>query len=79
MPFLWLMVPDRADRGLIERNTIALMSRSNGGVDPASLQWLGLTADSEKVRTSGLWNVNHVDDAYDPGYLDILEQLVHRA
>lgn len=76
MPFLWLAVPDRADRGLIERNTIALMSRRSGGVDPASSQWLGLTADSEKVRTSALWNVNHVDDAYDPRYLDILEQLV---
>lgn len=76
MPLLWLAVPDRADRGLIERNTIALLSRRSGGVDPASPHWLGLAADSEKVRTSALWNVNHVDDVYDPRYLDTLEELV---
>jgi hypothetical protein len=76
MPLLWLPVPDRATRGLIERNTIALLSRRSGGVDPATPTWLGLTADSEKVRTSALWNVNHVDDAHDPTVLDTLEQLV---
>ena len=43
------------------------------GVDPASPQWLGLTSDNEKVRTSALWNVNHVGDAYDPTFLDTLE------
>jgi hypothetical protein len=76
LPLLWLAVPDRADRGLIERNTIALLSRSSGGVDPASPNWLGLAADSEKVRASALWNVNHVDDAYDPRYLVTLGELV---
>ena len=76
MPFLWLAVPDRAERGLIEQHTIGLLSRRSGGVDPASTQWLGLTADSEKVRTSALWNVHHVDAAYDPVYLDTLGELV---
>ena len=64
---------------MIERNTIALLSRRSGGVDPASSQWLGLTADNEKVRTSALWNVNHVDDAHDPTSLDTLEQLIRSA
>jgi len=41
--------------------------------------WLDLTADNEKVRTSALWNVNHVDDAYDPTLLDTLEQLAQSA
>jgi hypothetical protein len=63
---LWLAVPDRAIRGLIERHTIALLSRRSGGVDPASPTWLGLTAYSEKVRTSALGIVNHVDDTLRP-------------
>lgn len=79
MPFLWLAVPAAADRGKIERNTIALLSRRSGGVDPASPHWLGLAADSEKVRTSALWNVNHVDDTYHPAYLDIFERLLRGA
>ena len=78
MPFLWLAVPDREDRGLIERNTIALLSCRGRDIDLISPQWLGLGADSEKVRTSGLWNVNHVDDGYDPSYLDIFSKLVNK-
>lgn len=76
MPFLWLAVPDRQDRGLIERNTIGLLSLRSGGLDQASPEWLGLTADNEKVSTSALWNVNHVDDTYDPAYLDTFSQLI---
>jgi hypothetical protein len=79
MPLLWLPVVDRTDRGLVERHTLGLLSRRNGGVDPASQRWLGLTADRAEVRTSALWNVHHVDDAYDPDYLDAFEQLVRRA
>jgi hypothetical protein len=76
MPVLFLAVPDRSDRELIERQTIALLSRRRGGVDPPSPQWLGLTADREEVRTSALWNVHHVDEAYDPTFLDTLDRLV---
>lgn len=76
MPFLWLEVADRQSRGLIERNTIGLLSIRSGGLDQASPEWLGLTADSEKVRASALWNVNHVDDTYDPVYLDTFSQLI---
>jgi hypothetical protein len=76
MPFLWLAVTDRRHRGLIVHHSIALLSRRSGGVDPASPQWLGLAADSERVRTSALWNLDHVRKAYDPAFLDILEELV---
>lgn len=76
MPFLWLAVSDRVERGLIERNSIGLLSRRSGGVDPASPQWLGLNADNKKVCTSGLWNVNHVEDEYDPLFLDTLSYLL---
>lgn len=76
MPFLWLAVPDRVDRAAIERNTIGLLSCRSGGQDLASSIWLGLSADNEKVRTSALWNVNHVDDGYDPKYLETMSDLV---
>ncbi len=76
MPFLWLDVPDLENRQIVERNTIGLLSCRRGGIDAASPNWLGLKADREKVRTSGLWNVMCVDDGYDPGYLDTFEQLV---
>ncbi len=76
MPFLWLSVPERRDRQVIERNSIGLLSRRKGGVDPASPQWLGLAAESEKIRTAALWNVHCVDEQYDPNYLDTLKQLI---
>lgn len=79
MPLLWLHVPDRELRSLVERNSIALLSCRNGGNDPASPTWLGRLADSDKVRTSGLRNVNHVYEAYDASYLDELDLLVDAA
>lgn len=79
MPFLWLGVRDRQLRGIVERNTIALLSERTGGIDRPSDGWLGLHADNEKVRTSGLWNVNHVDESYDPEFLDALVVLVAEA
>lgn len=77
-PFLWLAVPDRESRSRLERNLIALLSSRSGGVDTPSAQWLGLSADSEKVRASGLWNVNHVDDAYETAFLSAFRGLVPR-
>jgi hypothetical protein len=76
MSFLWLEIPDRADRKVIESNSIGLLSRRRGGVDAESPQWLGLNSHNEKVRTSALWNVMCVDDEYDPKFLDLFEQLI---
>ena len=76
MPFLWLQVSDRRQRGVLERNSIGLLSHRQGGVDQPSPQWLGHYANSEKVRSSGLWNVNHVDDRYDLTFLQIVDQLI---
>jgi hypothetical protein len=79
MPFLWLEVPDEPGRdslrGFIERNAIALLSNFTGNmIDPASPTWLGHFSDREKVRRSGLWNQNHVDEQYEPRFLDAFER-----
>ena len=64
-------------RGYIERNAIALLSNYHKPpLDPPSVQWLGRHSDREKVRSAGLWNQNHVDDTYDPAFLDVLAALV---
>jgi len=78
MPFLWVVVNDvsgpRSHRGLIERNSIGLLSNyRRTPLDPPSKEWLGSYCDRERVRGSGLWNNNHVDEEYDPAFLAILE------
>lgn len=82
MPFLWLEVPTVHDgtslRGHIEHNCIALLSCATGADDPPSQGWLGNHAASVKVTTSGLWNVNHVEETYDPAFLGVLTELVRQ-
>ena len=81
MPFLWLKVDDEpgpnSRRGFIERNAIALLSNYHfpeNPIDPPSTDWLGRWAKSEPISISGLWNVNHVTDMYDPSFLDTLRE-----
>ncbi len=81
MPFMWFAIEDEAGpesaRGYIERNSIALLSNYNKAkIDPPSKTWLGHRSNVELVRESGLWNQNHVAEAYDPAFLDRLEELV---
>ena len=81
MPFLWLAVEDDPGatslRGSIERNSIALLSNfGRHPIDPPSPGWLGHHSNRDRVRSSGLWNQNHVDEAYDPAFLDTLSRLV---
>jgi len=82
LPFLFVAVEDEPGpesiRGVIERNSIALLSNYNRpGLDPASPAWLGRYSGRERVRESGLWNNNHVDETHDPGYLELLESAVN--
>ena len=77
MPFLWLGVPDRADRGYIERNSIALLSCLVGCQDSPRAGWLGHDVNRREIRESGLWNVQYVHDRYDPAFLQLLARLVH--
>lgn len=80
MPFLWLTIDDEPGagslRGYIERNAIALLSNfERASVDAPSLGWLGHHCNRERVRKSGLWNSNHVDESYDLAFLKELERL----
>jgi hypothetical protein len=84
MPFLWLAVdePIGADtgRGYIERNSITLLSDfGKPPIDPPSLNWLGRHCPRARVQQSGLWNQNHVEEEYDPSFLDTLAHLISTA
>ena len=81
MPFLWLDVDDdpgpSSDRGLIERNAIALLSAYRvPASDPPSPDWLGGLCNRNRVRASGLWNNNHVDEDYSASFLDTMKKRV---
>jgi len=85
MAFLWLAIEDvpgpKSQRGVIERNAIALLSNYYSGdwsIDPASENWLGKWAKREEIRRSGLWNVNHISDHYQPHHLGLLQSVVSK-
>ena len=87
MPFVWIEADDPSGkesiRNTVERNSIAMLSNygrhEEDVVDPLSTSWLGGRSGRAKVRGSGLWNSNYVDDGtYDPGFLGQLEGLVRR-
>jgi hypothetical protein len=42
----------------LERGLIALLAQEPLG--PSSMEWLGRHAISPKIRTSGLWNTQHL-------------------
>lgn len=81
MSVLWLAVNDSPGpdslRALVERNAIALLSNfGRSSLDSPSESWLGRHADRERVRCSGLWNNHHVDEDYDPRFLDTVDALI---
>lgn len=84
MPFLWLSVDDPPGpdsmRGYIERNAIGLLSNyeKEEVIDPAFSGWLGRYAENEKVRHSGLWNVNYIEEEYESEFLVKLETFVDK-
>jgi hypothetical protein len=80
MIVLWVEIGDEPGpgslRGVIERNSIALLTSAGRDVDPPSEHWLGHHAEAPEIRSSGLWNVNHVGEDYDPRFLDTLGDLI---
>ena len=82
MEILWLEVDDApgpdSKRGSIERNAIAMLSAyTDRGVEGPSGEWLGKYSDRERVRLSGLWNNNYVDQTYCPSFLDEIESRIN--
>jgi len=80
MEIAWLAIDDEPGpnslRGFIERNSIALLSNLEGtSLDPPSSQWLGHSCPRPLVARSGLWNQNHVNENYNPAFLDQFESL----
>ena len=82
MTVLWIDVRDtpgpNSARAIIERNAIALLSNRMNPVDRPSDAWLGNHSSDERIRRSGLLNLNHVDCAYDPQFLDLMESFCRR-
>jgi hypothetical protein len=81
-PFLWVNLNDKpsadSDRAYLEQNAIALLSNfDEQPIDSRADDWLGRYSQSRKIRESGLWNVNHVGEQYDSGFLDLLETAVN--
>ena len=84
MSVLFLPVEDEPGRdsvrGFIERNAIALLIGYVGAsIDPPSLGWLGHNSTHDRVKRSGLWNNNYVDESVDAQFLDTLNDLVREA
>ena len=82
MSLLWVDVNDEPGRssmrGFIERSSIALLSNRFDPLDPPSADWLGRFSARSEIRRSGLWNFNHVDEPWEPAFLDVLEELAER-
>lgn len=81
MTLVALPIPDPAEpnslRSLIERNSISLLSGYENDMHGQSSEgWLGSYSGRERVRNSGLWNNNHVDESYDAAFLEVMETLV---
>jgi hypothetical protein len=82
MSLVWIDVPDAAGansmRAMIEKNSIALLSNNLSPLEPTSTGWLGSYSPRKEIRESHLWNLNYVDQLYDPRFLDHLQTAVAR-
>jgi hypothetical protein len=81
MRVLWLAIDDASGseslRSHIERNAIALLSNfGKEPIDAPSTGWLGRWCKEERIGKSGLWNYRHVDERYDPTFLECMERRV---
>lgn len=80
MTVLWVSVPDEPSstsiRAVIEKNAIALLSNRFNPIDAPKPDWLGLHSPRDEIRRSGLWNLNYVDQGYEPAFLELLRSAV---
>jgi len=80
MRVLWLAVQDDAgpasDRAYLERNLIGLLAGRGGPVDPPSDRWLGRSSPDERIRQSGLWNLDFLDYSWSHDFLAVFHEYV---
>lgn len=80
MRVFWIDVPGIPSssnaRAIIENHSIALLSNHRNPIDPGSPSWLGNFSDRAEIKQSGLWNINHIDQDYDPEFLALFELFV---
>lgn len=80
MSVLWLDVEDppgpASDRAYLERNLIGLLVGRTGPADPPSRGWLGLFSPDDRIRVSGLWNLDFLTYSYTPDFLAVLDEYV---
>lgn len=80
MSFLWLAIEDEAspssDRAYIERNLIGMLVGKAGPADPPSPEWLGGSSPDERIRRSGVWNLDSLNYIYSSDCLDVLDEYV---
>lgn len=81
LPFIWVAINDEpgpeSDRAYIEQNVISLVSNyRKTPIDPRSGGWIGRYSPSNEIQESGLWNVNHVEEQYEPEFLPQFETYV---
>lgn len=78
----WISVNDppgpESDRAYIERSLVSLISYGGVPIDRPSPAWLGRYSPYERIRRSGLWNLDYVGKAYDRRFLKILEYHIER-
>ena len=63
-----------SDRGYLERNAIALLTSQIPPSDQPSPNWLGHYSPEDRIRASGLWNLDYVGEPYDEYFLDVLAE-----
>ena len=77
MGVAWIRVEDEAGpksaRAYLEANAIAILAATTK-LDQPSADWLGRHSDKPEIRASGLWNIRHVNDPVDDGFLDLFEK-----
>lgn len=82
MTILWVSVNDEPGpsslRSYIERNAIAMLSNHCSPIEAGSSEWLGIHSDREEIRSCCLWNLNHINEAYDSAFLDELDRSIDR-
>jgi hypothetical protein len=80
MSVLWLAIEDEAspssDRAYVERNLIGLLGGNGKPSDPPSTTWLGQSSPDQRIRLSGLWNLDFLTYTYSPDFLDVLDEYV---